>query len=127
MVCLVVLHNNSVGQMMYSSPQPMNIQHSAPAAADVVAVAARATAEAASHHKILKSPFVGTFYESSNPGAEPFVRVGKRVKKGDTLCIIEAMKLMNGIESEFDGVIVKVLARNGEPVEFDQSLFVIEP
>lgn len=86
-----------------------------------------AEAAASSNQKTVKSPFVGTFYEASSPGSEPFVRIGKRIKKGDTLCIIEAMKLMNGIESEVDGVITQILIRNGEPVEYDQPLFIVEP
>ena len=80
----------------------------------------------ASGGKLIKSPFVGTFYGSSSPGSEPFVTVGKRVKKGDTLCIIEAMKLMNEIEADANGVIREILAENAQPVEYDQPLFVIE-
>jgi acetyl-CoA carboxylase biotin carboxyl carrier protein len=75
---------------------------------------------------ILKSPFVGTFYRSSSPGSDPFVEIGARVKKGQTLCIIEAMKLMNEIEADRDGVVREILVENGQPVEFDQALFVIE-
>lgn len=75
---------------------------------------------------ILKSPFVGTFYRASSPGADPFADIGTRVKKGQTLCIIEAMKLMNEIEADRDGVIREILVENGQPVEFDQALFVIE-
>ena len=76
--------------------------------------------------KTLRSPFVGTFYRSASPGAEPFAAIGKRVRKGDTLCIIEAMKLMNEIEAEADGVIREILVDNEQPVEFDQPLFVME-
>jgi acetyl-CoA carboxylase biotin carboxyl carrier protein len=76
--------------------------------------------------KIVKSPFVGTFYRSSQPGAQAFASVGQRVKKGDVLCIVEAMKLMNEIESEVDGVIREVLVDNEQPVEFDQPLFIVE-
>jgi acetyl-CoA carboxylase biotin carboxyl carrier protein len=75
---------------------------------------------------IVKSPFVGTFYRSSSPGSDPFVDVGVRVKKGQTLCIVEAMKLMNEIEADRDGVIREILIENGQPVEFEQALFVIE-
>lgn len=75
---------------------------------------------------ILKSPFVGTFYRASSPGSDPFADIGTRVKKGQTLCIIEAMKLMNEIEADRDGVIREILVENGQPVEFDQALFVIE-
>ena len=76
--------------------------------------------------RMVKSPFVGTFYRSPSPGSDVFTEVGRRVKKGDTLCIIEAMKLMNEIESEFDGVVREILVDNESPVEFDQQLFVIE-
>ncbi|MEN9833997.1 MAG: acetyl-CoA carboxylase biotin carboxyl carrier protein [Pseudomonadota bacterium] len=76
--------------------------------------------------RVLKSPFVGTFYRSPSPGSDVFVDIGKRVKKGDTLCIIEAMKLMNEIEAEFDGVVKEILVDNEQPVEFDQPLFVLE-
>ena len=69
---------------------------------------------------------VGTFYEASSPGAAPFTEIGKQVKAGDTLCIIEAMKMLNQIESDKSGIVKAVLAENGQPVEFDQPLFVIE-
>ena len=81
---------------------------------------------ASSRGKPIKSPFVGTFYESSSPDSAPYVKVGQRVNKGDVLCIIEAMKLMNEIECEQSGTIIEILANNGEPVQFDQELFVIE-
>ncbi len=77
--------------------------------------------------KEIVSPMVGTFYTSPEPGAPPFAEVGQRVTKGQTVCIIEAMKLMNEIEAEFDGTIVKRLVENSEPVEFGQPLFLIEP
>ncbi len=72
------------------------------------------------------SPMVGTFYRAPSPGADPFVAVGTQVKKGDTLCIIEAMKLLNEIEAEVSGVVKEILVENGQPVEFGQTLFVIE-
>lgn len=74
---------------------------------------------------VVKSPMVGTFYRASSPGADPFVQVGSAVKKGDTLCIVEAMKLLNEIESDADGVVKAILLDNGEPVEFGEPLFVI--
>ena len=74
---------------------------------------------------VMKAPMVGTFYRSGSPGASAFVDVGAVVKKGQTLCIIEAMKLMNEIESDADGTIKAILSENGQPVEFDQPLFVI--
>jgi acetyl-CoA carboxylase biotin carboxyl carrier protein len=73
------------------------------------------------------SPIVGTFYRAPSPDAEPFVEVGSRVTKGQVLCIIEAMKLMNEIESEVDGIVVKILVENGQPVEYGEPLFLIEP
>ena len=78
------------------------------------------------NYNIVKSPMVGTFYLKPSPDSEPFVKIGQRVKKGDTLCIIEAMKLMNEIESEFDGEIVEVLLNDGEIVEYGKPLFKIK-
>jgi len=75
----------------------------------------------------ITSPIVGTFYRSSSPDAPPFVDVGSEVKKGQIVCIIEAMKLMNEIESEVDGIVVRVLVENGQPVEYGEPLFLIEP
>lgn len=73
------------------------------------------------------SPIVGTFFRSPSPESPPFIEVGLRVKKGQVLCIIEAMKLMNEIESEVDGIVVKALVENGQPVEYGEPLFLIEP
>ncbi len=75
---------------------------------------------------VVKSPIVGTFYEAPSPDADPFVKVGDHVKKGQTLCIVEAMKIMNEIEAEFSGTVQKIVAENGSPVEFDQPLFIIK-
>ena len=75
---------------------------------------------------IVKSPMVGTFYIKPSPTSNPYVEIGKEVKKGDTLCIVEAMKLMNEIESEFSGKVTKILVKDGEPVEYGTPLFVIE-
>ena len=74
----------------------------------------------------VNSPMVGTFYASASPESKPFVTVGQSVKKGDTLCILEAMKMMNQVQAERDGKIIEILVDNAEPVEFDQPLFVIE-
>lgn len=73
------------------------------------------------------SPIVGTFYRASSPDAEPFVQVGTRIKKGQVLCIIEAMKLMNEIEGEAEGVVIRILVENGQSVEYGEPLFLIEP
>ena len=75
---------------------------------------------------IIKSPMVGTFYAKPSPDSEPYVEVGKNVKKGDVVCIIEAMKLMNEIESEFDGEIAEILVKDGEPVEYGKPLFRVK-
>ncbi len=74
---------------------------------------------------IVKSPMVGTFYSKPSPNSEPYVEIGKKVKKGDVLCIIEAMKLMNEIESEFDGEVKEILVKDEEPVEYGKPLFII--
>jgi acetyl-CoA carboxylase biotin carboxyl carrier protein len=92
-----------------------------PAAASPDAVAADSEIELA----VVKSPIVGTFYRSSEPGAPPFVEVGAMVKKGQVLCIIEAMKLMNEIDSEFDGEIVNIYVEAGQPVQYGERLFAI--
>ena len=76
--------------------------------------------------KEIKSPMVGTFYGAPNPGAETFVKVGDNVNEGDVLCIIEAMKMMNEVKSDFSGTVKQVLVENAEPVEFGQALFVVE-
>ena len=87
------------------------------------------SAPAASSKKTveIKSPMIGTFYRSGNPDSPPFVSVGDKITKGQPVCIIEAMKLFNEIESEFSGTIVKVMVENATPVEYDQVLFVVEP
>ena len=104
---------------------------SAPAAAAAPIVAAPAAAPAPvipaqPEGHLVKSPMVGTFYRAASPGAKPFVEVGDTVQVGDPLCIIEAMKLMNEIESDQAGVVKQILAENGQPVEFGQPLIVIE-
>jgi acetyl-CoA carboxylase biotin carboxyl carrier protein len=93
-------------------------------AAAVTAAAVAAEAAAAGH--TVKSPMVGTFYRSSSPGAAPFVQVGDMVKEGDTLCIIEAMKILNEIESDKSGKVKQVLCENGQAVEYGQALYIIE-
>lgn len=121
--------SRSKEQVMVSAPvaaAPAPIAAAAPVAA---APAAAPTAEAASSeangHKVT-SPMVGTFYSSPSPDAGAFVKVGDKVSEGDTLCIIEAMKIMNPIESDKTGTVKQIVAVNGEPVEFGQTLFVIE-
>jgi acetyl-CoA carboxylase biotin carboxyl carrier protein len=100
------------------------VGHAPPqAAAQIAAPAAEPAAEPAGH-KVL-APMVGTFYRSSTPEAEPFAKVGDKIAVGDTLCIIEAMKMMNQIESDVSGTVLSVEIDNGEPIEFGQVLFVI--
>lgn len=120
-------------QKVFKSTPVVAPMAAAPVAAAPVAQAAPAksaqAAEPASGKKMLeiKSPMIGTFYRTSNPEAAPFVSVGDKVTKGQTVCIIEAMKLFNEIESEVSGTIVKVMVENSSPVEYDQVLFVVEP
>lgn len=109
---------------------PVSIPATLPGATPVAGAgqAASGTAEAgpeAGSH-IVKSPIVGTFYDAPSPDADPFVKVGERVSKGQVLCIVEAMKLMNEIESDFAGEIVKVYVQTGQPVEYGQPLFAIK-
>ena len=109
---------------MMAPAAPVQAMPAAAAAVPVAAPAAEAGAAPSGH--IVKSPMVGTFYRAPQPGAEPFVKVGTSVKVGDTVCLIEAMKLLNEIEADKDGVIKAILVENGQPVEFGQPLFVIE-
>ena len=111
--------------VMPAQAAPVHAAPAAPAAAPVAAEVAAPAAESTAHQ--VKSPMVGTFYASSSPDADPFVSVGQKVKKGDTICIIEAMKMMNEIESEYDGVIEAVLTENATAVEYGQPIFVIAP
>ena len=119
--------SRSKEQVVMAAPAPIA---AAPVAAAPVATTAAPAAEApvsseANGHKVT-SPMVGTFYTSPSPDAGAFVKVGDKVSEGDTLCIIEAMKIMNPIESDTTGTVKQVVAVNGEPVEFGQTLFVIE-
>ncbi|HZF85843.1 MAG TPA: acetyl-CoA carboxylase biotin carboxyl carrier protein [Burkholderiaceae bacterium] len=93
-------------------------------AASTAPAAPAAAAEPAGH--VVKSPMVGTFYRSASPGAPAFVEVGAQVKEGDTLCIIEAMKILNEIEADKSGTVTKILGENGQAVEYGQPLFIIE-
>lgn len=104
---------------------PAVVAPAAPASAPVAAAPAPAPAAEETGH-VMKSPMVGTFYRSANPEAPAFTEVGKTVKEGDTVCIIEAMKMMNQIAADKSGTIKKILVENGATVEFDQPLFIIE-
>ena len=124
-VRIVKSSNMPQGQMMMM-PQSMQ-QYAAPtggaAPAASAAPAVEIPAEPTGH--VVKSPMVGTFYRSSSPGSPAFVEVGANVKEGDTLCIIEAMKLLNEIDADVSGVVTKILVENGQPVEFGQPLFIV--
>ncbi|MCA1998922.1 MAG: acetyl-CoA carboxylase biotin carboxyl carrier protein [Hyphomicrobiales bacterium] len=112
----------STTTVMMGAPM-MPAAPAAPTAAAAPAPAAEKPAEPEGH--VVKAPMVGTFYRAGSPGAPAFVEVGQAVKQGDTLCIIEAMKLMNEIEADVSGTIKAILVENGQPVEFDQPLFII--
>jgi acetyl-CoA carboxylase biotin carboxyl carrier protein len=112
---------NAAPQVMLQAP----MQAAAPAAPVASATAAAEEPAAPSGHAV-SSPMVGTFYRAPSPGAKSFVEVGQHVNVGDTLCIIEAMKMLNQIESDKAGVVKAILVENAEPVEFGQALFIIE-
>jgi acetyl-CoA carboxylase biotin carboxyl carrier protein len=125
----VVIRRGAVVSMAAQVPAAM---HHAPVAAPVVAATAapapRAEAKAAdAPGALVTSPFVGTFYRAPSPDSPPFTDVGQKVKKGQVLCIVEAMKLMNEIECEVDGVVAEIYVQNGSPVEFSEKLFRIVP
>jgi acetyl-CoA carboxylase biotin carboxyl carrier protein len=118
------------GLVTHVQPAMMQAPTAAPAAPAAVAAAPAATAAAAparrANEHVVAAPMVGTFYAAASPGAKPFVEIGSEVKEGQVLCIIEAMKMMNQIESDKSGKITAIMATNGDPVEFGQPLFVIE-
>jgi acetyl-CoA carboxylase biotin carboxyl carrier protein len=109
--------------MMTAAPMPASAPQAAPAAAAAAPAADADGGELA----IVKSPIVGTFYRAAEPGAKPFVSVGDTVRKGQVLCIIEAMKLMNEIDSEYDGEITSIYIENGQAVQYGERLFAIKP
>ena len=112
--------------MMHYAPAPVAVQHmSAPQPAPAALPVAPPTSAAKPDYTVT-APMVGTYYAAASPGAKAFVDIGSEVNVGDTLCIIEAMKMMNQIESDKAGRVTAVLAKNGEPVEFGQPLFIIE-
>lgn len=138
-----LLNDNNLGELKVQEGDfKITIRHrdyaKTSGAASVVAAPAAASAPAAStetkkeevpagNFSTVKAPMIGTFYRSAGEGKEPFVKVGDKVKKGDVLCIIEAMKLFNEIQSEVSGKIVKVMVDNAQAVEYDQPLFLVEP
>jgi len=108
-----------------ASPSSATPGPAAPMAAPTMAAAPADAADAEIELAVVKSPIVGTFYRSSEPGAASFVDIGSTIKKGDVLCIIEAMKLMNEIDSEYDGEIVNIYVENGQAVQYGERLFAI--
>ncbi len=117
-----------IGPAATPAPGPVAAPAGAPTPAAVAAAAAAAAVpeEPAPAGHVLKAPMVGTFYRSASPESKPFVEVGQNVKAGETVCIIEAMKLMNEIEADAAGMIKAILVENGQPVEYGQPLFIIE-
>jgi len=109
-----------------AAPAPVVVAAPAAVPAALAAVPAAPAAEAEEEGFAVAAPMVGTFYAASSPGAAPYIQVGDRVNEGDTLCIIEAMKMMNQIEADMSGVIKSIRVQNGEPVEYGQTLIVID-
>ncbi len=119
----IVKGGGAMVQQVMAAPM-MPAVAAAPAGAAAPAASAEAAAAVAQGHTV-KSPMVGTFYRSSAPGAKAFVEIGSQVKEGDTLCIIEAMKILNEIEADKSGTVTQILGENGQAVEFGQPLFII--
>jgi len=115
----------SLAPQYFAAPAPMMAAAPAAPATTAAPAAAPAAAAAVSGGHVLKSPMVGTFYRAASPGSPAFVEVGKHVKVGDVICIVEAMKMMNQIEADKAGVIEAILVEDGQPVEFDQPLVTI--
>lgn len=123
----IVLKTGASDAPVYVAPRAASTSALAPSLiSSTAAVSSNEPPALAANEKHILSPFVGTFYRSPSPTAEPYVKEGARVKPGDTLCIVEAMKLMNEIESEFSGTVKAALVENGQPVEFGEPLFIIK-
>ena len=121
-------HGGAQGGGAHAAPAVLHsIPHSAPGAERRGAESAAKAAAAEEDLHTVKSPIVGTFYASATPNSDPFVKIGDRVKAGQVLCIIEAMKLMNEIEADRSGEVVRRLVENGQPVEYGQALFALRP
>jgi len=126
--CNQVIHQAPSNQVTAATPTATpHIQEVIPLSPAAAGANATTGENSNGHHFSMKSPMVGSFFRASGPDKEPFAKVGDHVEKGQVLCIIEAMKLFNEIESEISGTIVKVLAENASPVEYDQPLFLIDP
>lgn len=124
-VRIVKSGGNVVQQFVAAPVQAAPVQAAAAPAVAAAPAAEQAAPAAVAGHQV-KSPMVGSFYRAASPGAKPFVEVGDTVKEGDTLCIIEAMKILNEIEADKSGTVTRILADNGQAVEYGQALFVIE-
>lgn len=124
----IVKSSETAAQFVAVPAQPIAVQQPVAAAPAAVATeeAASPAPAAAETGIAVTSPMVGTFYRSASPGSDPFVEVGTKVKEGQTICIIEAMKILNEIEADRSGTIKKILVDNGQPVEYGQTLFIIE-
>lgn len=124
-----VKKTGTVEQITYTQPAAAPAAPAQPAAPQAPAQpspAAESASKPTASGETVKSPIVGTYYQAASPDSDPFVKVGDTVQKGQTLCIIEAMKIMNEIEAEFGGTLKEILVTDGTPVEFDQPLFIIE-
>ncbi|MCC5852285.1 MAG: acetyl-CoA carboxylase biotin carboxyl carrier protein [Alkalimonas sp.] len=119
-----ISRQSTAPQQLHYAAAPAPVAALAPAAAPAAPAAPAAAPEPSGHQ--VRSPMVGSFYRAPSPTAKPFVEVGQSVKVGDTLCIVEAMKMMNQIQSDKAGVVKEILVQDGEPVEFDQPLVIIE-
>lgn len=122
----IVKGGAAVVQQFVAAPMQAPASGMAAGAMPVAELPAPAAAAPAFSGHVIKSPMVGTFYRSSSPGAKPFVDVGSQVKEGETVCIIEAMKILNEIEADKSGTVTRILGDNGQAVEYGQPLFVIE-
>ena len=120
----IVKSGGAVVQQYAPAQAPMPQAPAQPMAAPVAELPAPAPVEPAGH--VVKSPMVGTFYRSASPGAKSFVEVGSQIKEGETICIIEAMKILNEIEADKSGTVTRILGENGQAVEYGQPLYVIE-
>lgn len=123
----VRLSRTGTAPTMMHAPMPMTAPPpaAAPAPAPAPETPQQIGGEQLPDGQVVRSPMVGTYYSAPNPDSDPFVKEGQKVAKGETLCLIEAMKMFNQIESEFSGTVVAILVESGQPVEFDQPLFVI--
>lgn len=122
-----VKKKGDVEHVTYTQPAaPPQPAASPSPAAEAAAPQSSGSSAAPADGDTVKSPIVGTFYQSPSPDADPFITIGSKVSKGDTLCIVEAMKIMNEIEAEFSGTVQEILVKDASPVEFDQPLFIIK-